>query len=296
MSMSIEDNAQRGVGEASPAVSATPPKSDAEAALQQQATPPVDEAKAAADKAEADKKAAEEEGRKKNRTKSYIERLNSDNADLRRRLAELESRSQPQAQPQQRTQPHQPQADSGPTLADCNYNLEAFQHARDQWVIQQAEKGWTEKQQKQAAQEREQATWTTYETKAAEFADAHPDFLEVVGSIAYPLTDAAQAAIAAHPNGPDIAYHLGNNDVDAFELARTPPHLAEAAVRMLAARLGAAPPPVIPAAQAPTQPRPISKAPPPAPTVSGRAPTEVPAEKLTDDDWYAKDRERRRKR
>lgn len=285
--MSDEINTQQGGGEALPAAAA--PKSDAEAALQQQTPDPAAEAAA---KAEAEKKAAEDTERKKNRTKEYINRVQSERDELRRRVAELEARTQP---PAQTARPSQPQADTGPTLADYNYDLAAYQHARDQWVIQQAQKGWSENQKQQAAQQREQETWTTYENKAAEFADEHPDFLEVVGSIEYPLTDAAQAAIAMHPNGPAIAYHLGNNSDDAYELARTPPHLADAAVRRLAARLDAAQTQP-PAAQAPAKPKPISQAPAPVPTVSGRAATQVPAEKLTDDDWYARDRETRRKR
>jgi len=295
--MSIEENSLPAGGEALPAAT---PKSDAEAALQ--ATPPAEptaEEKAAT--AETERKAAEEGERKKNRTKEYIGRINGENvalrqseADLRRRVAELESRSQPTAQ-----HANNPQqiADNGPTLEQYNYDLNAYQRARDAWVIQQAEKSWSEKQQKQASATRENETWATYETRAADFADANPDFLEVVSSIAYPITDAAQAAIAAHENGPAIAYHLGTNEDDAYDLARTPPHLADAAVRRLASRLGAAPPPqVIPAAAPAPTPKPLSQTPPPAPTVSGRAATEVPAEKLTDDQWFAKDRERRRKR
>jgi hypothetical protein len=294
MNMSDENNTQQGGGEVLPA--ATPaPKSDAEAALQ--AAPPAEptaEEKAA--KAETERKAAEEGERKKNRTRDYINRINRENAELRQQAAELAARQQPQ-QSRPTHQQHQPPADQGPTLADYNYDLTAFQQARDQWVIEQAEKRWTASQQKQATTAREQETWATYESRAAEFADANPDFLEVVSSIAYPITDAAQAAIAAHENGPAIAYHLGNNEDDAYELARTPPHLADAAVRRLASRLGAAPPPQVTpaAAPAPVQ-KTLSQAPPPVPTVSGRSATEVPAEKLTDDDWYAKDRERRRKR
>jgi hypothetical protein len=294
-----ENTATSGAGDLAPATT-TAPKSDAEAALQASnapATEPTAEEKAAAAQAETERQEGE---RKKNRTREYINRINGDNAELRRRLAELESRTQPTAQPQQHA--HQQQADDGPTLEQFNYDLATYQRARDQWVIQQAEKGWTEKQKREAAQQREEALWSTYESRTAQFADEHPDFLEVVGSIRYPLTDAVQAAIAAHDKGPMIAYHLGNNDDDAFQLASIHPQLAGAAVERLAARLGAAqtpppasnPPPVQPPAQPPTKP--ISQAPPPVPTVSGRSPTETPPEKLTDDQWYAKDREKRRKR
>jgi hypothetical protein len=268
MNMSTEDNSLPAGGEASPA--ATPaPKSDAEAALQQQAAaPPVDEAAKAATRPKPTRKPPRKASARKTApaTTSTASTAKTVNCASGRSLTHAARRNPSRAKQQQQ----QPQADTGPTLQDFNYDLTAFQHARDQWVIEQAEKRWTASQKQQASTAREQETWATYESKAAEFADDHPDFEEVVGSIAYPLTEAAQAAIATLPNGPEIAYHLGNNDDDAYDLARTPPHLADAAVRRLAARLGAAPPPVIPAAQAPVpKPKPISQAPAPVPTVSG---------------------------
>ena len=67
-----------------------------------------------------------------------------------------------------------------------------------------------------------------------------------------------------------------------------------AAVERLASRLTAAPQ----APQTPTNPinpKPVSKAPAPAPTVSGRSPTEVPPEKLTDDEWFKREHAKRAK-
>jgi hypothetical protein len=102
--------------------------------------------------------------------------------------------------------------------------------------------------------------------------------------------------------GPEIAYHLGNNDDDAFQLASIQPHLAAAAVDRLAKRLLAAheaPGIAAPAAPIPTPSRiapPVSKAPAPLPSVGGRSPVATPPEKMTDDQWYAQDREKRRKR
>ncbi len=280
--MSDDNSSLATGGEVVPAIT---PKSDAEAAVQT-TTPPIDEAaKAAADKVEADKQADE---KKKNRTRDYINKLNRENAELRQRAQELAALQQPR-QPQQRQD-----GQRGPTLADYDYNLDAFQNARDAWVIQQAEQGWSARQQQQAAQAREQSTWQTYESRAADFADAHPDFLEVVGSIRYPLSDALQDAIARHDRGPELSYHLGTNDDDAFQLASIQPHLAAAAVDRLAARLSAAPSPTaLAAVQAPT--RPLSQTPPPVPTVSGRSPTDTPAEKLTDDAWLAREQAKRKR-
>jgi hypothetical protein len=101
----------------------------------------------------------------------------------------------------------------------------------------------------------------------------------------------------AHENGPLIAYHLANDDEALFHIASIRPELQAAAVERLAARLSAAQQPADapPVAIAPPI-KPITQAPPPPPRVGGRAVAETPAEKLTDDDWYRADREKRRKR
>lgn len=275
------DTSNGGGGDLPPA---TPPKSDAEAAAQQPATPAevTEPAKPAPDKADEEKK--------RNRTRDYIDKLNRENAELRRYRAEQEARA---ATPQRSAS--QPVSDE-PTLEQHNYDLAAYQRAHTSWAMRNEREKWEQEQKTQAEQARQRETFETYQQRVYEFADSHPDFPEVVGSIAYPLSDDLQAAIAAHPQGPELAYHLGLNDDEAFALASIQPHLAAAAVERLAKRLSAAPaaPPAPIAPIAP--PKPITQAPPPPPTVGGRAPTETPAEKLTDDDWYKRDREKRRKR
>jgi hypothetical protein len=284
------------------------PKSDAEASLQTQVTPeakpePTDEQKAA-EKAEQQRQ--ENEERKKRTTRDFIDRIKEENKTyrqgwndpeaLRRRLAEFERTSQPQTQQPQGRQ----QGDRRPTLEDHGYDFNAWQQADTDWVERQAERRAAQLYDQRAQQAREQETWQTYESKVAEFANDHEDFYEVVGSIP-PLPLELQAAIAAHPQGPAIAYHLGNTPSDLLAYANTSPQFAGLALQQLAARLSAAPSPSVqspvvapPAAPAPTKP--ISQAPPPPPTVGGRSPTETPPEKLTDDEWYRRERERQRKR
>lgn len=259
-----------------PATPAKAPRSDAEAA--QQAPEPTPEAEATPEPA----KPAEADGeveRKKNRTKEYIARINRENAELRQRAAELEARSTPTTAAAK--------ASGEPTLEQHNYDLEAYQRALLKYELDARDT-----QSKQAESSRKQAEIAaTYNQNVAEFADDYPDFPEVVGSIAYPLSPALEAAIMAHPNGPQIAYHLGTNDDDAFQLAAIQPHLADAAVKRLAARLTAAQP--TPQAPPTPTPKPVSKAPAPVPTVGGRSPVETPPEKMTDDEWYARERKRR---
>lgn len=284
--MSDESTLNQGGSEALPATNVPAPNNDAEAALQQVATPPVDAAKQA-ENAEAE--------RKKNRTKDYIDRINRERSELAAENARLKAGSTS-------VKETATASDKEPSLEDFNWDMGAYNTAHAKWAV---DKAFSEREQstKQAEDgRRQQETVAKYEERLAAFAEDHPDFVVTVGSIPYPLPDAVQAAIMAHERGPEIAYHLGNNDDDAFNLSNVLPHVAAAAVDRLAKRLTAAPdkpeekPAVNALAQPQTPTKPITRAPQPTATVTGRTPTETPSEKLTDDEWYRKEQERRRKR
>lgn len=306
--MTDTTSTQEGSGAATPASNETqgnpvpPPKSDAEAAQREEA------AKNAGEQQGATKP---DDGKKPNRTREYIDKLHRERSELQRELAQLKSG---QAAPQQsnasaqRGQPS-PQGDAEPTLEEHDFDVAAYTRAHSAWAVRTELQKQQTQQTATAAATQQQERWDSYMTRAAEFADEHPDFFEAVALIAYPLSQEIQDAVASHENGPAIAYHLANNDDDAFQLASIQPHLAAAAVERLAKRLSAAP--AKPEANQPTQQpnnlaaatalaasqtKPISQAPPPAPTVGGRSPTDVPPEKLTDDQWFARERERERKR
>lgn len=259
------------------------PKSDAEAALQE-AAKPQDPQKDPGPKPEPPAK-------KPNKTGEYIHRLQDDNRALRARLEELEKRLPPAPKPM------------APDPQEFYTDPAAYTQRTADYAVQQAREQWEQQQRDQAAQQEQQRTWQAYTDRLNQYAEDKPDFYEVVSSIRVPLDPAVEAAIAAHESGPAIAYHLGLNPNDAFVLAQTRPELAAMAVELIASRMKAAhpagdtPPPSAPAAPEAAQPsKPISQAPAPAPRVGGRSPTEVPPEKMTDDEWYAKDRERRRPR
>lgn len=272
--MSDDTTLPEGAGAVLPADTATvakAPTSDAQAAQQ-----PEPKAEEAPKVEEAPKTEDDPEARKKNRTKEYISRINRENAELRQRMADFEARQTPTKAAAQHN--------DAPTLEQHNFDIEQYQRALIEHTLASREA-----QAKQAESTRQQAEIiASYNDKLADFADEHPDFQEVVGSIAYPLNDQVQAAIMAHPQGPQIAYHLGTHDDDAFQLAAIQPHLADAAIKRLASRMTAAPQ----APHTPT-PKPLTQAPAPTPTVSGRSPTETPAEKLTDDEWYRREAKRR---
>jgi hypothetical protein len=290
--MSTEENTlNQGGGEALPAVTA--PRNDAEAAtLDQAATQEADKAK----EAEA-KKAEEEAAKRKNRTSQYIDRLKGDadtarreNAELRKRLDAIETRF-----PKQEAKP--------PTFEGANFDPEELARQTARYELEQALQKREEQQKSETAARSEQERVQAYQGRAMQFAASNPDFEEVVGSMpAQLLPEELQKAIMAHEKGPEIAYKLAHNEDELFQLASTRPDLIELALTRYASRLEAAPvtnEPAIAPAQviAPTTPqKPISQAPAPAPRVGGRSPVEVPLEKLTDDEWYSRDREQRRKR
>lgn len=287
--MSTEGNAlEQGGGEALPA---TPPRNDAEAAVIEQAV--TQEADTA--KEDAAKKAEEEATKRKNRTSQYIDRLKGDadttrreNVELKKRLDELEARF-----PKQEAKP--------PTFEGANFDPEELARQTARYEVEQARKKWEEQQTSETAARSEQEKVQAYGARAQQFASTNPDFEEVVGSIPQQfLIPELQKAIMAHEKGPEVAYKLAQNEDELFQLASTRPELIELAVARYASRLEAAPaadePPKVPALAPTTPQKPISQAPAPAPRVGGRSPTETPPEKLTDDEWYSRDRELRRKR
>lgn len=270
-------------GEALPPASSTPPPTnDAQAALQEQAAADAGKEKATPPPAEPQKKP--------NRTGEYIGRLQTENQTMRRELDELKRRLPPE-----------PKA-TAPDPKDFYDDPREWSQRNTEFAVQQAREQWAEEQKQHAEAQENERVWNTYKQRLEAFAADKPDFHEVVTSIRFPLADATAAAIAAHESGPAIAYELGLNEKEAFDLARTPPQLVGYALDQIASRLKAAPPatepppPSPPAAPADPNPKTISQAPAPAPRVGGRSPTEVPEEKMTDEQWYKRDVERRRKR
>ncbi len=257
------------------------PKSDYEAdAAEAKAEEQVEPPKPAEDEAEKEKK--------RNRTREYIAKINQRNAELERKFRELEAQSQPK--------PQAKSPDDAPTLEGCDYDFERFQRETALWAVKSQQRQAEEANTRRAAEDRETQVFADYSARAHAFAEMNPDFYEVADSIRYPIPMETQAAIAEHELGPQIAYHLGNNPKDAFEFARTPPHLVDALIEELSSRLQEAhKAPVARPSLAPA-PKPMTKAPPPPQTVGGRGVTEVPDEKLTDEEWMRREQQRARER
>lgn len=284
--MSTETNEVQTQEQAQPETQA-PPKSDAEAALREQQAKPEGEAIGAEEV-----KAEPAKPDKPNRTREYIQRLQSEVADLRRREAER------LATPANMTHPNRTAnapSEGEPTLADFDYNLEDYNRAHARWVFREEMKQERERADAASAQKTQHEALSAYQQRAMEFETEHPDYLEAVdGFFAnYQPSQEIQMAIIRHERGPEIAYYIANNDDEAFGIANTLPQNAAAAVARLVKRMDAT-------QQAPNSPptpvRAISQAPAPIPRVGGRSVTQPPPEKMTDDEWYEIEKKSRRKR
>ncbi|ETE30581.1 hypothetical protein B398_09855, partial [Xylella fastidiosa 32] len=203
----------------------TPPTNDAQAALQEQQQHPTPDptGEPPSDTGEADKQ-AEEKKKQGNRTREYIQRINGENSELRRRLEALER----QQQSGSTRSSHTPQTgqEGAPGLEDYAYNWNEWVDARFSHLFQQ----WQQEQQQAETVRQQHSAQTRYEARAAEFVNAHPDFYETVGSMDLSLlSPAVQAAVIQHEKGPEIAYHLATQDDALWSLASVREDLLPAA-------------------------------------------------------------------
>lgn len=233
--------------------------------------------------------------KKPNRTGEFIDRLKKENWELRQMKAELDAL---------KASLPKPEAPKAPDPSTFYQDPAAFVQANSQYAVTQARQQWEQEQATHRQQEEQERVAAGFREKSKAFAADHEDFEEVIFSVPPDLLPEDLARnIIGHERGVELAYHLGKNLGELAQLASVAPQYQRYAIDAIASRLEGesrttAPPPEAPNPVAVTQqpPKPISQAPAPAPRVGGRTPTEVPAEKMTDDEWYKQDQERRRKR
>lgn len=260
-----------------------------EAPVAAPAEPTAEEkAATAAKEAEAEESARKE--RSKNRTRDHINNQHRQIVELRAQLAEREARGQ--------AQPAAQRPIGEPKPEDFNFDHAAYTDALVTFRLEQRLEQAQKAEEAKTAATREQEIINSYSDRVMEFTETVPDFEEVVSAIpAQFLARELQIAIMSHARGPEIAYHIATNDDDLFQLALIRPELLGAALERLVKRLAA--PQSEPPERAPAPPAvkpPLTKAPPPPPTVRGHTPTDTPDEKLTDQQWADRQRERERKR
>jgi hypothetical protein len=145
-----------------------------------------------------------------------------------------------------------------PKLEDFGYDIPEYNRAWYAWQKGQETKAQEESKKVEAQRERQRK----FQESAAAFAEATPDFHEVVTNPSLPMTDQMVEVISESDNPAEVAYYLGKNPQEAEKIAGMSPAGIGRAIGRIEATLTAEPPRQI-------TPKTVTKAPPPVTTVSG---------------------------
>lgn len=189
---------------------------------------------------ETDDDEEEEKPRKKGGFQRRIDRLTGDkhelldeNRSLREKLALVEKGTGKDAGDQPKKEP----AEAKPTRDKFQTDADFYEALGRYGANQEIKK--SQQTEAQKAMEAQQAeTYKTYQNAVSDFVKEHDDFVEVVGNDRIMIPVAVQLAIVEYgPQGPAIAYHLGNNPDIAEKLAKMSDVRAVAEIGRLAATL-----------------------------------------------------------
>jgi hypothetical protein len=78
-------------------------------------------------------------------------------------------------------------------------------------------------QQREAAQTVQQIEQEIWAPRVENVRSSHPDFEQIAYNKAVPYSDAMVAIVRGAENGPDIAYHLGQNQSEAIRISQLSP-------------------------------------------------------------------------
>lgn len=195
-------------------------------------------------------------------------------AERRADALERELASLRQQQPAQ----HSSQGpEKAPTLADFNYDQDAWsaaviEHAA-KLAAAKAEQTFTSKTQ----QQRQQDAQRTFEERAAKYAADHPDFDKAMDDLGRTIRFAPEVveAISLSDHGPAVVHYLAQHLDEADRVARLPVHLAAVQLGRIEAQVST------------PKPKPVTNAPNPAPTLGGGAAASKDPERMTTDEWLA---------
>lgn len=182
--------------------------------------------------------------------------LESENADLRAQL----SQRQQQPQAETKTAPKK--------LADFNYDEEAYQAYLEDVVAEKAaakaEAKLREKQDRERSNSSRKENLTKFREREAKVKAEIEDYLDVAYADDVDISGELSDLIIAMDEGPRIAYYLAKNPETAARLSALPQNLAAVELGRIDARLANE--------REQAKARPVSKAPPPPPTIEATEP------------------------
>lgn len=214
----------------------------------------------------------------------HAERLAREAAEQERDY--LRSLVQQHQQQTARPAPNGPQhvqanADGKPTLEQYGYDQDAYEAARDAWVIGQAEKSFLQRQQQAEQQRKQQERVKAFQGRIAEFEKEVPGGWQEAVSAPIQFTPPMLEVISTSPIGPHLGHYLAQHLDEAHQITQLAPYAQQASLARIEAQLLAtreaakAAPAPIPAAPRNT----VSKAPAPAPVIPSGSAGSTPVDK-----------------
>jgi len=171
---------------------------------------------------------------------------------------EQAQRAQPQAAPA----PTQPQGK--PTLEQYGNDWNAYEEARDQWVMNQAVERVSQERQRWEQEAQQRSRQAKFQERVAAFEREVPGGWQQAVSAPVETTQVMLETIAESEIGPKIGYYLSQNLDEALSISRLPP--LQQAVAM-----GRIEPKLLPGPPQPSRPT-VTRAPPPPPPNPSRSP------------------------
>ncbi|QWP79224.1 hypothetical protein J5226_12905 [Lysobacter sp. K5869] len=186
-------------------------------------------------------------------------------------------RQQAMGQQPAQSPPQQQPTTAGPrpTREQFDFDEAAYEDAVYEWRRTQE----VAKEQQGKALETAQQVQARFAAAQATFAEATPDYEDVVMNPDLQVTPQMAGALAQSDIGPQIAYHLGQNPAEAARIAALAPLQQVLAIGRIEAQLAAKG-----AAPKPPKPKQTTSAPPPPPSAGGSAPVKKAEADLTDEE------------
>lgn len=168
-----------------------------------------------------------------------------------------------QAQRAQQQPPEQPQhrIEGKPTLEAYGYDQEAYEEARDAWVINQAQQSWSQQQQQQQRA-------TQFQERIRKFEAEVPGGWQATITAPFDPSEVMLEAIAESEIGPKVAHYLTQHLDEAHSLKRLSPFQQAIAMGRIEAKLLA--PQAAPVSRPPQQ---LTRAPAPPPSLPSGTPS-----------------------
>lgn len=225
----------------------------------------------------------EPEKPKVSRAQQRIEQLARENAELRRFKAESEAK---QNEPKADAKPAKPRIEDFETYEEYLKEHDAYEEKLDEWRISEAERRISEKQGKTKAEEAKTQRQAEFESAMAELEDEGYDAtalnqkLETLPPLPLDLNEfgltAKETLIVAAKLIEDTDLWMDLSQMTAVQAARKIGQEIDKHISK------------------PTPP-PVSKAPPPIKPVQANAPAVRDASKMSDDEWYKAETQKRNK-